>query len=92
MRGDSTPSLVVPRLGPTDRLVSLEAIPLVRAQDGAPPVLRTTVRVALRNGSLIARFDGRDRGVVATLTERDGPLWKEDVFEAVARRVAGRLL
>ncbi len=27
------------------------------------------------------RFDGRDRGVVATLRERDAPLWKEDVFE-----------
>jgi len=27
------------------------------------------------------RFGGRDRGVVATLTGRDDPLWKEDVFE-----------
>lgn len=81
MRAASPPSLVVPRLGPTERLVSLKAVSLLRAQDGEPPVLRTTVRVALRNGNLLARFDGRDRGVVATLTERDGPLWKEDVFE-----------
>jgi hypothetical protein len=27
------------------------------------------------------RFDGRDEAVVATLTERDAPLWREDVFE-----------
>jgi hypothetical protein len=81
VRTDSPPSLVVPRLGPTDRLVNLEAVSLLRAQDGAPPVLRTALRVALRGGELHARFDGRDRGVVATLTQRDGPLWKEDVFE-----------
>jgi hypothetical protein len=81
VREDSPPSLVVPTLGPTERLVSLQAVALLRAQDGAPPLLRTAVRVALRNGNLLARFDGRDRGVVATLTERDGPLWKEDVFE-----------
>jgi len=75
------PSLVVPRLGPTDRLVNLRPVFLLRAQEGAPPVLRTAVRVATRGGALLVRFDGRDRGVVATLTERDGPLWKEDVFE-----------
>ena len=34
-----------------------------------------------RGGALLVRFDGRDRGVVATLTRRDDPLWKEDVFE-----------
>ncbi len=77
----SPPTLAVPRLGPTDRLVHLEAVSLVRAQDGAPPLLRTAVRVALRDGALHARFDGRDRGVVATLTRRDAPLWQEDVFE-----------
>jgi hypothetical protein len=35
----------------------------------------------VRGGDLLVRFDGRDRGVVATLRERDAPLWKEDVFE-----------
>jgi hypothetical protein len=39
------------------------------------------VRLGVRNGDLLVRFDGRDRGVVATLTGRDDPLWKEDVFE-----------
>ncbi len=81
MSAASPPSLVVPRIGPTERLVSLKAVSLLRTQDGAPPALPTAVRVALRDGALLARFDGRDRGVVATLTQRDGPLWKEDVFE-----------
>jgi hypothetical protein len=81
VREDSPPSLVVPRIGPTERLVSLRPVSLLRAQDGAPPALPTAVRVALRDGALLARFDGRDRGVVATLTQRDGPLWEEDVFE-----------
>jgi len=37
--------------------------------------------LGVRKGDLLVRFDGRDRGVVATLTGRDDPLWKEDVFE-----------
>jgi len=37
--------------------------------------------VGVRDGLLLARFDGRDDGVVATLSRRDEPLWKEDVFE-----------
>ncbi|HEX9303622.1 MAG TPA: carbohydrate-binding family 9-like protein [Thermoanaerobaculia bacterium] len=35
----------------------------------------------MREGCLVVRFDGRDEGTVATLTQRDGPLWTEDVFE-----------
>ena len=37
--------------------------------------------MGLREETLCVRFDGRDAGVVATYTERDDPLWKEDVFE-----------
>ena len=48
---------------------------------GEAPRLRTAVRVALRNGALLVRFDGRDAGAVATLTRRDEPLWTEDVYE-----------
>jgi len=77
----SPPRLEVARLGLTDRLVSLPAIRLSDARDGRPPRLPTAVRVAVRAGVLLVRFDGRDRGVVATLTRRDDPLWKEDVFE-----------
>lgn len=37
--------------------------------------------MGLRGRTLCVRFDGRDDGVVATYTQRDDPLWKEDVFE-----------
>ncbi len=73
--------LVVPSLGPTDRLVELVAVRLRDARTGAPPRLKTAVRVGLRGQDLCVRFDGRDEGVVATLTQRDDPLWQEDVFE-----------
>ncbi len=75
------PSWDVPRLGPTDRLVGLPPMRLTDAVDGDTPRLTTAVRVGARGGALLVRFDGRDRGVVATLTKRDDPLWKEDVFE-----------
>jgi hypothetical protein len=76
-----SPSLRVPALGPTDRLVGLEPLHLKTSADGRPPRLTTAVRVGSRGGALHVRFDGRDAGVVATLTGRDDPLWKEDVFE-----------
>ncbi len=75
------PELLVPTLAPTDRLVGLTPVKLVDSRTGAAPRLSTAVRVGLRAGALCVRFDGRDAGVVATLTERDAPLWKEDVFE-----------
>jgi hypothetical protein len=75
------PRLDVPRLGPTDRLVSLRPIELRDAATGAAPRLRTAVRVGVRNGALLVRFDGRDPDTVATLTRRDDPLWTEDVYE-----------
>ena len=75
------PALDVPRLSPTDRLVGLPALKLADARTGAPPRLSTAVRVGLREGALCVRFDGRDAGAVATLRERDAPLWTEDVFE-----------
>jgi hypothetical protein len=73
--------LVVPALGPTDRLVELAPLFLRDARTGAAPRLKTAVRVGQRGGDLCVRFDGRDDGVVASLTQRDGPLWQEDVFE-----------
>ena len=54
---------------------------LVDARHGGRPRLQTSVRVGLRGRTLCVRFDGRDAGVVATHTERDAPLWQEDVFE-----------
>src|SRR5690348_3963472 len=75
------PELLVPRLSPTDRLVALPALHLADARTGEPPRLRTALRLGLRRGELCVRFDGRDEGVVATQTERNAPLWEEDVFE-----------
>ncbi|HKD10632.1 MAG TPA: carbohydrate-binding family 9-like protein [Thermoanaerobaculia bacterium] len=56
-------------------------MPLRDARSGSKPRLATSVRVGLRAGALVARFDGRDDGVVASLRGRDAPLWTEDVFE-----------
>jgi len=78
---DAVPELLVPRLAATERLVALAPIPLRDAVTGDAPRLRTALRVGLRGGDLCVRFDGRDEAAVATLTERDAPLWQEDVFE-----------
>lgn len=75
------PRLEVPLLSATERLVSLPALSLRDAVTGSVPRLTTSLRVGFRDGALLVRFDGRDDGVVATLTKRDDPLWKEDVFE-----------
>lgn len=75
------PLLEVPLLSATERLVSLPALSLRDAATGGVPRLTTSLRVGFRDGALLVRFDGRDEGVVATLTGRDDPLWKEDVFE-----------
>jgi cellulose/xylan binding protein with CBM9 domain len=68
-------------LAATDRLVGLPPLRLGDAATGGAPRLPTSVRVGLRGGALCIRFDGRDAGVVATLTGRDDRLWTEDVFE-----------
>jgi hypothetical protein len=75
------PEILVPSLGPTDRLVALDPVFLRDARTGAPPRLKTALRLGRRAGTLCVRFDGRDAGVVATHVARDGPLWEEDVFE-----------
>lgn len=71
----------VASLRSTDRLVSLTPFFLSDAATGAPPRLTTAVRVGLRGGALLVRFDGRDAGIVATRAKRDDALWEEDVFE-----------
>jgi hypothetical protein len=75
------PEWIVPRLSATDRLVCLPPLFLTDARNGGRPRLTTAVRVGVRGESLCVRFDGRDAGVVATYTQRDDPLWQEDVFE-----------
>ncbi len=75
------PELRVPRIGPTDRLVALPPLRLTDARTGALPRLATSVRLAVRGAALCIRFDARDEGLVATLRDRDAPLWTEDVCE-----------
>jgi len=74
--------ILVPRVGPTDRLVELPAHRLVDAATGEAPELATALRLAVRGDFLVARFDARHRGVVATLREDNAALWTEDVVEA----------
>ncbi|MEO8348835.1 MAG: carbohydrate-binding family 9-like protein [Acidobacteriota bacterium] len=59
----------------------MPALALRDSRTGEPPRLRTAVRVGLRGETLVVRFDGRDEGTVATLRDRDEPLWTEDVYE-----------
>ena len=75
------PSVRVPAIGPTSRLVELAPLVLRDAADGRPPRRATHVRLGVRGASLVVRFDGRDEGWVATRTRRDDALWEEDVFE-----------
>jgi hypothetical protein len=77
----AVPELRVPRLASLQRLVELPPVSLVRAADARPPRLATSLRVGLRGGHLLVRFDGRDDGWIATKTRRDDALWQEDVFE-----------
>jgi hypothetical protein len=56
-------------------------VPLRDALTGAAPALATAVRIGLRDGALVVRFDCRDAGTVATLRGRDEALWTEDVCE-----------
>ena len=75
------PHVDVPRLDATARLVGLSPVALRDACTGEPPRLATAVRVGLREDSFLVRFDGRDDGVIASLSRNHSPLWTEDVFE-----------
>ena len=74
--------VLVPRIGPTDRLVALPPLHLADAASGDAPVLPTALRVAARGDEILVRFDARHRGIVATLREENAALWTEDVVEA----------
>jgi hypothetical protein len=73
--------IIVPRIGPTDRIVELSPLRLCDAVTGATPKLSTAVRFASRGDFFVVRFDARHRGIVATLREDRAPLWTEDVVE-----------
>jgi hypothetical protein len=59
----------------------LEAVSLVQVVDGEQARLRTTVKACWSQEAIMVRFDCEDDHVVATMTERDAPLYQEDVVE-----------
>lgn len=67
-------------LAPGGRL----ALELVRAVDGLPPRRATRVELAAAADRLIVRFDAESPAPWATIRERDGRLWEEEVVELFA--------
>lgn len=57
------------------------ALELVRAVDGGRPRHATTVELVATAECLIARFDAEAPDPWATIRERDGRLWEEEVVE-----------
>lgn len=60
---------------------SLTPIALRENLTGRPPHQATGIRLAADSDELRILFDALDRDPSATITERDGPLWKEEVVE-----------
>lgn len=58
-----------------------DSIDLVRAIDGDAPTWPTRVEVTWNTSGLGVRFECRDDLAWATFTERDAPLWQEEVVE-----------
>ncbi len=55
--------------------------PFLRADGHGPAIWKTAVRVCHDDFGLAVRFDCADRSAWGTLTERDDPLWQEEVVE-----------
>ncbi|HXU30519.1 MAG TPA: carbohydrate-binding family 9-like protein [Thermoanaerobaculia bacterium] len=55
--------------------------PLLRSDGGGLAIWKTAVRVCRDGFGLAVRFDCADRAAWGTLTERDDPLWQEEVVE-----------
>jgi hypothetical protein len=68
-------------MAPHDGWGSVPAVALKEALGGGPPAQQTWVQTAWTNTSFLVRFDVDDRDVRATLTERDAPLYIEEVVE-----------
>lgn len=60
-------------------------VPLFVPVTLAEPQTRTDVRVAWDDEHLYLFFDVEDQDIVATFTERDSPVWEEDVVEVFLR-------
>jgi hypothetical protein len=60
------------------------ALDMVRAVDGLPPRRATRVELEASADRLIVRFDAEAPAPWATIRERDGRLWEEEVVELFA--------
>ena len=60
---------------------NVPAVELRETASGAEPQQRTTVRAVWGGEELRVLFHAEDTHAWATLTERDGPLWEEEVVE-----------
>lgn len=65
------------------------ALELVRAVDGRRPRRATTVELEASSELLVVRFDAESPDPWATIRERDGRLWEEEVVELFVAPGAG---
>ena len=75
------PTLLCPRRAAAQSLAELPAVRLRDAVSGAPPQQETRVRAVWDAEDLRVLFDAEDTHAWATMTERDAPLYEEEVVE-----------
>jgi hypothetical protein len=75
------PHWTLPHAGPTLRWDEIPGQHLVSALDGGPAEQATTVRACWNEEGLHVRFECEDRHAWGTLTQRDDPLYQEEVVE-----------
>jgi len=78
---DTLPTHLVMQAQSLDDLKQAPELPLRDNQRGTPPLQPTQVRVLRLQDDLIIEFDCMDDDPSATITQRDGALWREDVVE-----------
>ena len=59
----------------------VEAIPLVRSEDGSEPKQATTLRLGYSEDALYVRFECKDRDVWWTMEQHNDPIYEEEVVE-----------
>jgi Carbohydrate-binding family 9 len=58
-----------------------EITPLYRAEDGTPALQQTRVQLCFDERALYVRFDCNDREIWGTYTQRDDPIYEQEVVE-----------
>lgn len=78
------------RFGDSGKWPAVPAIPLVENVTGENPLQKTTVQCVWRNDALHVLFRCVDSDPWATITQRDGHLWEEEVVEVFLDPVGDR--